>query len=532
MQTPKITIVAPHDSKLGKRIQELLVDDYSPEWIEQLTEISSKDIDKPLIQPPKIIIYVVCNYDIDTVISDLTKLTSKGRYTKNHSILYVGSPENLPSIKDYIEENDDVIDKAFQADWFRIKLKQIIERTFVLQKLTRDLREASDIALLSMSHSSELGEISRFILTSYNCKHYEELINELFKTVEIFNIKCSALVVVDDQLVVRLADDVGPEARNTMLNFHDQRRIQHFGKESLISFTHSSLMFHNMPIEDEHHYGRLLDNLTVLGNCFEARVKGIHAEDEAHAASKAKTMFLASMSHELRTPMNSVIGFTERLISKLEGRLNEKEERHLHAIKRNGDHLLTLINDILDLSKIEVGKMEIHPEPIDPVELVTNVYTQLLPIAKKNQLQFSFNVKCDSFRLVADPTRFTQMVMNLASNAIKYTPAGSVTIELDVGVDDDIGECVRVAVADTGIGISEEDQKKLFGNFIQIDSELSRKVEGTGLGLAISMLFANMHGGRVDVTSEAGVGSCFTLVMPNEATRPLMGNQSADLPLQ
>ncbi|PCK09363.1 MAG: hypothetical protein COA42_04340 [Alteromonadaceae bacterium] len=449
------------------------------------------------------------------------------RSEKELPVLYISKPSLLDKLKPLMTSQDDFIAFGCEQEELLYKLEQIIFRCDQVRKLTRDLKEASDIALLSMSNSSELGEISRFILKSYSCENFEELMDAIFETLNIFNLQCSALIVVDDQVCERIAE--GKEAaliKEKLLNNPYKGRITKLGKEMIVSYPHVYIMAHDMPIFDDNCYGRLTDNLSVLGNCFEARVDGIHSEQELNAAGQAKTMFLATMSHELRTPMNSVIGYTQRLIKKLDGRLNEKEQRHLQAIKRNGDHLLSVINDILDMSKIEIGQMEIHPESMDVVPILTNVYDQLMPIAKNNDLTLKLELAINDKEISADPQRVTQIMMNLLSNAIKYTEKGSVTVGLDCGYDDEIGECVFVAIRDTGIGISEEDQKKLFGNFIQIDSAHSRKVEGTGLGLAISDFFATSHGGRIDVDSAEGAGSCFTLILPVHAKYQSLESQA------
>ena len=514
MNDASICIISNCNDSFNEKIVSLIGNQYSTKCYSHPNEFIPEKIEKPLLKPTNIIILCANDFSIDEINKFIASIKDNNN-TQLNAVLYIADQNILETIYKIVCEEDDVLPNSFSDLELINKLKHISERSNLFKKLTRDLQEASDIALLSMSHSSELGEISRFILKSYNCKNYEELLDILFETTTVLGVRCSALVIVDDTVCVRIDPEANTqETREKMLKQHQLKRIQSLKHETYITYAHASILVHNMPIQDEHHYGRLMDNLSVLGNCFEARVKGIHAEEEADAASRAKTMFLATMSHELRTPMNSVIGFTERLIKKLEGRLNEKESKHLLAIKRNGDHLLNIINEILDMSKIEVGAMEIHPEEIDINDSVLYVFQQLQPIAQNNKLDFSLSIADDSIIIEADRKRFIQIVMNLVSNAIKYTEEGSVLLSISDTKDDEIGECISVSVTDTGIGISQENQEKLFGNFVQIDSALSRQVEGTGLGLAISMVFANMHGGRIDVQSEIGKGSCFTLLMP------------------
>lgn len=499
-----------HEEKIKNCLQET----YTFKSFSDLQFIPSTRNTRPLLSPAQIIILFTESWAIEDLHDQINELRSRDGTSIYFSVLFICNEKHIEDIDDLIRENDDFIEDHFTTKTLLKKIRQIAQRSNLYKKLSRDLNEASEIALLSMSHSSELGEISRFILNSYNCLTYEELLDTLFETIVVFGVHCSALIVVDDTVIFRLIKEANPETRKLMLKHHNLGRIHHFGTEIIITFAHASMLIHDMPIENDSHYSRLMDNLTILGNCFEARVKGIHAEQEADAASRSKTMFLATMSHELRTPMNSVIGFTERLIEKLNGRITPKEEKHLQAIKRNGDHLLSLINDILDVSKIEVGKMEIHPEEISAVEEIKNIYSQLQPIAQNNDLDFELIFPKDEIFVHADPKRFTQVVMNLVSNAIKYTAKGKVTITISEKQDEHIGECLNVDVSDTGIGISEDDQKKLFSNFVQIDSKLSRRVDGTGLGLVISNFFADMHGGRIHLESEVGVGSSFSLCLP------------------
>ncbi|BCD97878.1 sensor histidine kinase [Marinagarivorans cellulosilyticus] len=514
MQSTKLFIVTKLAQEHCPLIQSTLDHQYITECYESCQCIPEKQTQRPLLQPAQVILFFTEGWQPEEVIAELEILTPKPDITRTYALLFVTTENFLPKISQHFSEEDDFIFVDYSTQLLHQKIQQLSQRSNLLKKLKRDLHEASEIALLSMSNSSELGEVSRFILASYNCKNYDELLDALFQAVEIFGVSCSALIVVDDKVVVRIAKHSAPKIRHVMLKHHNQGRIHHLGTDVIISFTHATMMVHDMPVQNEMHFGRLLDNLTVLGNCFEARAKGIHTEEEADAASRAKTMFLATMSHELRTPMNSVIGFTERLIEKLDGRITEREQKHLHTIKRNGDHLLSVINDILDMSKIETGKMEIHPEIHDAVTLINDIFLQLQPIAKSNTLEFKLNITQSTAPVCIDQTRFTQMVMNLVSNAIKYTAEGFVHIEVYTQQHETLGECLCIAVQDSGIGISEEDQKSLFGNFVQIDSELCRKVEGTGLGLAISMVFAEMHGGHIDVESEQGIGSCFSINLP------------------
>lgn len=514
MSQHKLLVVSKFSDNHCPHIKQSLDDDFTVECFASCQLIPLEKNSRPLLQRARVILFFMEGWSIAEVKRETALLCPSDEGHKLYAILYITDANRLDEVTTLLTEDDDVILDSYNPVILGPKIRQLVRRSNLLKKLHRDLNEASEIALLSMANSSELGEISRFILSSYGCSSYEELLEALFQTVTIFGVSVTALIVVDDGVITRLGDKAQAGTRATLLRHHNQGRIHHYGQETIITFSHASMMIHDMPLGNDSQYGRLLDNLTVLGNCFEARVKGIYAEQKADSASQAKTMFLATMSHELRTPMNSVIGFTERLIEKLDGRLSEREERQLFAIKRNGDHLLSLINDILDMSKIEVGKMEIHPEKLEAIEAINNIYLQLQPIANNSHIEFQFVTPLHECIINADRTRFTQMVMNLTSNAIKYTENGFVHISATEINDPELGESLCIAIEDSGIGISEEDQKKLFANFVQIDSELCRKVQGTGLGLAITMIFADMHHGRIDVKSELNVGSCFSLILP------------------
>ncbi len=231
---------------------------------------------------------------------------------------------------------------------------------------------------------------------------------------------------------------------------------------------------------------------------------------KATESSRIKSEFLANMSHELRTPLNSIIGFSEILMEKTFGDLNEKQIKYAGNIHQSGKHLLTLINDILDLSKVEAGKIELHPEMFPVNEILTECQTLVKSLASKKNLSLSVKIE-GIVTIYADPTRFKQIMYNLLSNAIKFTPEkGRVDIAA-LPVDD----MVQISVKDTGIGIAREDFNKAFEEFGQIDSSYSKQYAGTGLGLPLTKKLVELHGGRIWLESEVGKGSTFTFTVPN-----------------
>ncbi|MDN3514490.1 MAG: response regulator [Candidatus Brocadia sp.] len=231
-------------------------------------------------------------------------------------------------------------------------------------------------------------------------------------------------------------------------------------------------------------------------------------------ANKMKSEFLANMSHELRTPLNAIIGFAEVLRDKISGELNDEQTDFVNDIHSSGVHLLQMINDILDLSKIEAGKLELQYEVFLVPEAVEDVYTILKGLASKKHLELKTVILTDVKYIEADRVKFKQILYNLLSNAIKFTPENG-KITLEAGIVDD---ALQVSVSDTGIGMKPEDQQKVFKEFWQADSSFARKYEGTGLGLALTKRIVEMHGGKIWFESEYGRGSVFCFSLPLKAT--------------
>jgi len=229
-------------------------------------------------------------------------------------------------------------------------------------------------------------------------------------------------------------------------------------------------------------------------------------------AVQTKDEFLASMSHELRTPLTAILGITEALQEHIYGVMNEKQIRSLTIIEESGRHLLSLINDILDLSKIEAGKLELDIQPCS-VEAVCRVSLHLIqPVAQKKRLQVILSIDETIITIVADERRLKQILVNLLNNAVKFTPEGG-TIRLNVKGDFQ-QHLIQFIVEDTGIGIAKENLAKLFKPFMQLDGRLSRRYGGVGLGLSLVYRLTEMHGGSIAVTSTMGQGSCFTISLP------------------
>lgn len=245
-------------------------------------------------------------------------------------------------------------------------------------------------------------------------------------------------------------------------------------------------------------------------------LRRLEAVNVAERATQVKSAFLANMSHELRTPMNSILGFTKRLIRRLDGTISPKDMGALQTVNRNGEALLDIINDILDFSKLEAGHDRLHIEETSLRDLVVDVIEQCKPLLDPGREILFRRTGVDPFCLRADETKLRRILLNLVSNAIKYGAQGPVDIELFREHDLRLGAVIVAKVRDHGPGISPEEQQQLFSPFRRLENENTRRVGGTGLGLTICSRYAKLHHGRIDVTSQVGKGAAFSLVVPLE----------------
>jgi len=253
-----------------------------------------------------------------------------------------------------------------------------------------------------------------------------------------------------------------------------------------------------------------IHDITVRKRAEEAILK---AHREAHAANRAKSEFLSNMSHELRTPLNAIIGYSELVLEVEEAEQRSESAEDLKKILSSAHHLLSLINDVLDLSKIEAGRMELYVEEFDAKGLVEDLVATITPLMQTNGNRFTVECARDVGSVKSDMTRVRQIMLNLLSNAAKFTERGDVWFRAWF-VNESGQDWLMFSVKDTGIGIPVEQQHKLFTDFIQADSSVTRTYGGTGLGLAISKRFCEMMGGSVTLDSKPGVGSTFTVRLP------------------
>ena len=277
--------------------------------------------------------------------------------------------------------------------------------------------------------------------------------------------------------------------------------------------TSAQLRSHAEAVEAEV-YRRTLEVAAASRQIKEGERSLREAKDTAERANHAKSDFLAKMSHELRTPLNSIIGFSDVLLEEHSGPLNEKQRRFVDNVLVSGRQLLTLINDILDLSKVEAGRMELSLTRISPAGAVDEVVTGLQPHAARKRHKLHSAVSPDLPLVRADAVRLKQILLNLVSNAIKYTPDGGTIVVRAAEAMEGARPVVRFEVSDSGIGIAEEDLERVFEEFEQVGGEYGRAQEGTGLGLALSRRLVALHHGTIGVHSVSGAGCTFHFTVP------------------
>jgi signal transduction histidine kinase len=237
---------------------------------------------------------------------------------------------------------------------------------------------------------------------------------------------------------------------------------------------------------------------------------------ELEQASQLKSQFLANMSHEFRTPLNAILGYTSMLLQGISGDLAPAQKQKMQRVESNGKHLLSIINDILDISRIEAGKMPLHPEDFELPTLIAELFAEVEPLIQKARLQAVTELPPDLLPVFSDRQKVKQIMLNLLTNAIKFTPQGAVKVSVTSA---DENRELRIAVSDTGIGIAAHDHDKVFEDFRQADNSVTREYGGAGLGLAICRRLAVTLGGRIELHSELSRGSTFTLAIPRKGKR-------------
>ncbi len=269
-------------------------------------------------------------------------------------------------------------------------------------------------------------------------------------------------------------------------------------------------------VENARLYRELMDSKSNLEAQVAARTAELERKNlELQNANRLKSEFLAKMSHELRTPLNSIIGFSDMLLNQFYGPLNDQQQDGLERVLRNGKHLLALINDVLDISRIEASKMPVRVEACVPRDILMQVLFAVEPLARKKGHVLIHDLEGSPPMVKSDPTKIRQIILNLLTNAMNFTDRGEVRL-----VSRRVADRWEISISDTGIGIAPEDLTRIFEEFYQVDSSTTRKVGGTGLGLPICLRMARLLGGQLSAESTPGEGSVFTVVLPLESRAP------------
>lgn len=305
---------------------------------------------------------------------------------------------------------------------------------------------------------------------------------------------------------VRRSDGAVDYVLATLVDITDRKQT-----EEVVRQLHAELLQHAAELE-----GRVADRTRELQDTQAALLNMVEdlnemeiAKERAEAADQVKSMFLATMSHELRTPLNSILGFTGILLQELPGPLNPEQIKQLKMVQGSARHLLSLINDVLDISKIEAGELTVSPDRFDLRATIERAIATIRPLAETKRLALRLEVSPAIGELVSDVRRVEQILLNLLNNAVKFTETGTVSLTADV-----VGARIWLQITDTGIGIKPEDLDTLFQPFQQVENGMARRHEGTGLGLVICRRLAGLLGGEIQVASEPGCGSTFTVLLP------------------
>jgi len=294
-------------------------------------------------------------------------------------------------------------------------------------------------------------------------------------------------------------------------------RAKSYGRDEIGRLTEG---FNTMLAAIEEREAALLEAKAGLEHKVGERTRELQAaKDKAESSDRLKSEFLANMSHELRTPLNAIIGFTGTMLMRLPGPLTGDQDKQLRTIQNSARHLLSLINDLLDVAKIESGKIELKFEAISCAALVEEVAGALRPLAERKNLPLKTSIPAADIVIQTDRRALSQIVINLTNNAIKYTDGGEVAVGLRQRQDEDGSAFTEFVISDTGCGIRPEDQARLFQAFSQVDSSSTRRHEGTGLGLHLSQKLAELLGAKITFHSEFGKGSIFTLRIPGSGSR-------------
>lgn len=429
---------------------------------------------------------------------------------------------NLRSYKDHLEETVEERSAALvRANEQLVRQVEALNKAGAdlseSEKKYRDLVESANSVILRWKPDGSVTFFNRFAQKFFGFTEREILGRNIVGTI------VPALESSGRDLAWLIDDIVRhPEGHA----FNENENIRKSGEKVWMAWT-------NKPVFDES--GRLEEilsvgnDITIRKHIEESLKKTLEelaaAKDRAEEADRIKSAFLAAMSHELRTPLNSIIGFTGILLQEFAGPLNDEQKKQLAMVQGSSRHLLSLINDVLDISKIEAGQLTLTDEPFNLRAAIEKIADSLKPALLKKNLRLDVRIAEDICIIAGDQRRIEQVLLNLLSNAVKFTEEGGVELSADIVLyalkdPSSPAPAVKFCVTDTGIGIRAEDLKILFEPFRQLDSGVARKHEGTGLGLNICRRLADLMGGEISASSVWGKGSAFTFILPLKGGNP------------
>ena len=449
---------------------------------------------------------------------------------KTHKKFGKSSYPFLTEIKNFVLyykkfKNNENLQKNEELTGYVNKIFEQQEKEKIVRWLVNSIRESLDLDKMFETIVEEIGKllkVDRCLTALFEKKDGNFYFrNEYRKNEAVVSMSDNEKTVCEipnawhNMLVKRFFSVVINDCSKDTLNIKQKEYLENNDIKSLIiiPIVHKEeilgiIMVHQIEFQrnwEEDH----LEILKDIGSQTAIAVRQAILYSKVQEATRLKSEFLAGMSHELKTPLNAVIGFSEMLISEDYGKLNIKQKKFLNNISVSGEHLLKLVNDILDPSKIESGNMQIYCETFNIYHAVEETVSVLKSLAMKKNIDLKMNVSRNIF-INADLRRFKQVMYNLLSNAVKFTEdKGKIRVK---AYQD--GSNLKVEIHDTGIGIAAKDKDKIFKNFRQLDSSLTRKQEGTGLGLTLTKKLVELHNGEIDFESKEGKGSKFWFSLP------------------
>lgn len=389
----------------------------------------------------------------------------------------------------------------------------------VVDALKAELKDANDIALTALRSNGELGVVINFLENSFSCEDHVAVGQQVFKAMRAFGLKSSIQLRVESG-AINIADEEfeGQDQEFKFLSrLRSKGRLFDFGEHTMVNYDHISLLIRNMPVDQPDKHGRIKDNVAVLLNGAEARLKAI---EEATQADRVKSEFLANMSHELRTPMHAILSFSNMGSSRLEKVDRSKLGHYFERIRIGGNRLLLLLNDLLDLSKLESGKMEFIMEKHDLMEVINRAIQEVETLCWDKDLKIVVKPTEEKTVTYFDEEKMLQVVINLLSNAIKFTPNGK---QITLFFDKDLSakpkgqhlatDLMTLVVDDQGLGIPPGEEAAIFDKFIQ-SSKTKTGAGGTGLGLSIVQEIIHAHNGYIIATGNPDGGARFRVSLP------------------